>query len=168
MNPSVSPLAQLLELNADLLLNCLAGLSEPQAVARPLPGGNSIAFVVAHVIDARHFMARLLGRAMENPLQPTLGGVKTIEEVVALPTIGELTAMWTAVAGHVSVCLDAATEEALTRPSGQRFPTGDATTLGALAFLVQHESYHIGQIALLRKGLGHPAMSYERRRPTTR
>jgi membrane associated rhomboid family serine protease len=34
--------------------------------------------------------------------------------------------------------------------------------LGGLFFLVQHESYHIGQMAILRKGLGYNAMSYER------
>jgi uncharacterized damage-inducible protein DinB len=29
-----------------------------------------------------------------------------------------------------------------------------------LAFLVQHESYHIGQMALIRKYIGYPAMKY--------
>jgi uncharacterized damage-inducible protein DinB len=32
--------------------------------------------------------------------------------------------------------------------------------LGALTFLVQHDSYHIGQLALLRKHAGLPAMRY--------
>jgi uncharacterized damage-inducible protein DinB len=34
--------------------------------------------------------------------------------------------------------------------------------LGLIAFLVQHDSYHLGQIAFLRKQLGKPAMSYAR------
>jgi hypothetical protein len=37
---------------------------------------------------------------------------------------------------------------------------GDRTLLGALAFLAQHESYHVGQLALLRKYAGLPAMRY--------
>jgi uncharacterized damage-inducible protein DinB len=28
--------------------------------------------------------------------------------------------------------------------------------------VVQHESYHLGQVALLRRLCGHPAMSYRR------
>jgi uncharacterized damage-inducible protein DinB len=32
--------------------------------------------------------------------------------------------------------------------------------LGLVAFLVQHDSYHLGQVAFLRRQLGHPAMSY--------
>ena len=34
------------------------------------------------------------------------------------------------------------------------------TTLGMLTFLVQHDSYHIGQLSLLRKYAGMPAMQY--------
>lgn len=86
--------------------------------------------------------------------------------MTSLPSVGELSAMWTAVADHVSRCLEATPAEVLARPSGHTFPTGETTILGALAFLVQHESYHLGQIALLRKGRGYPAMSYERR-PTS-
>jgi hypothetical protein len=41
-----------------------------------------------------------------------------------------------------------------------RFPIGDATVLGLIAFMVQHDSYHIGQLALLRKHYGLPAMRY--------
>jgi uncharacterized damage-inducible protein DinB len=33
-----------------------------------------------------------------------------------------------------------------------------------IAFLVQHDSYHLGQIAFLRRQLGKPPMSYARRR----
>jgi uncharacterized damage-inducible protein DinB len=42
----------------------------------------------------------------------------------------------------------------------QALPGADGTVLGALAFLAQHESYHVGQVALLRRQLGLPAMSY--------
>jgi hypothetical protein len=41
-----------------------------------------------------------------------------------------------------------------------RFPGVDRTRLGALTFLTQHDSYHIGQLALLRKHAGLAAMSY--------
>jgi uncharacterized damage-inducible protein DinB len=29
-----------------------------------------------------------------------------------------------------------------------------------VAFLIQHESYHVGQMALIRKHYGYPAMKY--------
>ena len=34
--------------------------------------------------------------------------------------------------------------------------------LALIAFLMQHDSYHIGQVAFLRRQLGKPAMVYTR------
>jgi len=44
--------------------------------------------------------------------------------------------------------------------SEQQLPTDDRTLLGAISFLLHHESYHIGQMGLLRRLLGYPSMSY--------
>lgn len=42
-------------------------------------------------------------------------------------------------------------------------PLAGPTLLGTIAFLMQHESYHVGQMGLLRKQLGRPATTYARR-----
>jgi len=60
MNPAVAPLAAMLDLNTDLLLNCLDGLSEAEAQHRLQGGGNSLAFLIAHLTDTRHFLATRL------------------------------------------------------------------------------------------------------------
>ena len=39
-------------------------------------------------------------------------------------------------------------------------PVDDKSNMGLLIFMMQHESYHIGQLAILRKQAGLPAMSY--------
>ena len=57
MEPQVAPLHALLELNTDLLLNCLDGLSDEEARRRLEGGGNSVAFLAAHLTDTRHFLA---------------------------------------------------------------------------------------------------------------
>ena len=54
------------------------------------------------------------------------------------------------------------TAEELRRPKVHRFPLEDTTELGLIAFLTQHDSYHIGQLAFLRRQLGKPAMVYTR------
>jgi len=48
----------------------------------------------------------------------------------------------------------------LDAPFGRALPIEDGSTLGAIAFMLQHESYHIGQLSLLRRLLGLEAMSY--------
>jgi hypothetical protein len=42
-------------------------------------------------------------------------------------------------------------------------PLAGPTLLGMIAFLMQHESYHVGQLRLPHTQLGHPAMTYARR-----
>jgi uncharacterized damage-inducible protein DinB len=43
-----------------------------------------------------------------------------------------------------------------------RFPVPDASQLGMITLLVQHDAYHLGQLAFLRRQLGHPATAYTR------
>lgn len=160
MERTLAPVAEIFRLNTDLLLNCIADVSEAHAAERVLPGTNSIAFVAAHVVDARYFLAGLLGRAIPNPLARTLGHVTRIEEVDRLPGLAELRESWVSVSKHVEHGLATVSVGSLERPSPQKFPVQDASVLGGLAFLAQHESYHVGQISFIRKGLGYPAMVY--------
>ncbi|MBA3894225.1 MAG: DUF664 domain-containing protein [Gemmatimonadales bacterium] len=48
MNPAVAPLAAILDLNTDLLLNCLDGVSEEEARHRLAGQGNSLVSLIAH------------------------------------------------------------------------------------------------------------------------
>lgn len=43
--------------------------------------------------------------------------------------------------------------------------TGGNTVEDVLAFGIMHESYHIGQMSIIRKALGYPAMQLARRNP---
>ncbi|MBA3894224.1 MAG: hypothetical protein H0X69_11105 [Gemmatimonadales bacterium] len=69
------------------------------------------------------------------------------------------------VAGHrlsSPAVLPSLTSEERNEPNAHRFPMGDSTRLGLIAFLTQHESYHVGQAAFLRRQIGKPAMGYTR------
>lgn len=158
--PDMTAVCEIFALNTRLLLNCLDGVSDADANRRVLPGTNSMAFVTAHVVDARHVALTLLDRPMPNPLAGTLGKVARIEDVEEMPALASLRASWLAVSAALERCLEGATAESLRKVSPQPFPVGDPSLLGGLAFLAQHEAYHVGQLALMRKGLGYPAMLY--------
>ena len=72
MEPQVAPLAALYDLNTDLLLNCLDGLSDAEAQRRLEAGGNSITFLAGHLTDTRHFLVARLGHTLANPLAETV------------------------------------------------------------------------------------------------
>ena len=160
MDPRVVPLAEIYRLNTRLFHNCLIDVTEQQAGVRPTAATNSIAFIAAHVADTRFAIAGWLGAPLANPLADALGDARTIDDVRALPTLLEIRAAWDRASETIAARLTAMTATELDGPSPERFPAGGPTLLGALAFLAQHDSYHVGQLALLRKHAGLPAMRY--------
>lgn len=160
MDPRVQPLAAILRLNTRLLLNCLEGLSDEMARVRHASGVNSATFIAAHVTDSRHFLLRMLGGALENPLSRFLDKAKTIDEITEWPPLDAVRTAWRDVSSALDAQLGSATADELSASVDAGFPGVDRTRLGALTFLVQHDSYHVGQLALLRKPAGLPAMSY--------
>lgn len=160
MDPRVEPLVAILRLNTRLLLNCLDGLTDETARLRHAHGVNSTTFIAAHVTDSRFFMLRTLGGALQNPLSAFLDKAKSIDEITDWPSLDIVRAAWKDVSFAVDTRLDTATADELSTAVDARFPGVERTRLGALTFLVQHDSYHLGQLALLRKPAGLPAMSY--------
>jgi len=162
MESQVAPLAAILDLNTDLLLNAMEGLGEPEARLRLPGGGNSISFLAAHLTDTRHFLAARIGHSLANPLTRYLGEARGIEDIATWPALPELRNAWCAVSAHLASALAGLSAAEIARPLSHRFPIADGTLVGMLAFLAQHDSYHVGQVAFLRRQLGKPAMSYRR------
>jgi len=159
MHPAVAPLAKVLRLNTELLLNCLDGLDDATATRRLTSSTNSIAFLLAHVTDTRHYIASLIGAPTDNPLG-FLANARSLDDIAELPPISSLVEAWERISAHLAVEIERLDTPRLLATVTERFPGGDGSLLGALAFLVQHDTYHIGQLGLLRRQLGLPAMSY--------
>ena len=160
MDPRVQPLAAILRLNTRLFLNCLDGLSDETARVRHASGVNSATFIAAHVTDSRFFILKTLGGTLENPLSASLDKAKSIDDITDWPALDTIRGAWTEVSSAIDGQLVASTPDDLSTAVDARFPGVERTRLGALTFLVQHDSYHLGQLALLRKPAGLPAMSY--------
>ena len=163
MEPQVQPLAALYNLNTDLLLNCLDGLADAEAQRRLEAGGNSITFLAEHLTDTRHYLVTKLGQPLPNPVARYLADVRSIEEITEWPTLDEVRSAWLAVSDHLQAVLAGLSAASLAEPNVHRFPLEDTSRLGLVAFLAQHDSYHLGQIAFIRRQLGKPPMSYARR-----
>lgn len=161
MIPSVLPLARLAEVNDRLFVNALDGVTDDRARERPTDQTNSIAFVAVHIVDARYFLTKMLGSDLTNPFGDLLKDVASIDQFVDPPPMADVKRAWMAVTPGLAVRLDQLTEEEARADVPRAFPIPDKSLLGATAFLMQHESYHIGQLAYLRKYWGLPAMTYD-------
>jgi uncharacterized damage-inducible protein DinB len=159
MDPRIAALADILRLNTKLFRNCLDGLTDERANRRPSATVNSAAFVAVHVTDARFMILRAVGASRPSPF-PSLAAVRGIEEVSGLPPLAEVQAAWTEASRALRDRLESISAAELDAPAPAGLPGPAQSVLGILTFLVQHDSYHIGQLALLRKHAGLPAMSY--------
>lgn len=147
-------------LHTRLYLNCLDGMDDSTARWRAEGRTNSALFVAAHLVDSRAWTARLLGLEIPEPFGGALRYGTSLDDLAELPDLEEVVDEWTAVSALLEGRLAALTPEELAAPATQRFPVGDASVGGALAFLLHHEAYHIGQLSLLRRAVGLPAMAY--------
>lgn len=160
MIEALAPLADLVGLNTRLFRNALGDLSEDDGLVRPNERTNHVAFIAGHLVETRGWMARYVGLAESPAFGGTLEHATTLEQVLTMPSLKEIRVAWDGVSDRLTCRLEALSAADLAAPSSQRFPGVAATVLGGIGFLVQHESYHVGQLAYLRKYLGRPAMSY--------
>ncbi len=161
MDPRIVPLAEMLRLNTRLFHNCLADLVDDQARERPSEVTNSAAFLAAHLVDSRYFTLSLLGVKQSSPLKGAKDGFNDISQVTSWPSLAEIKAAWTAVSKVLDQQLKALKPAELDAPLDPGFPVDNKTVLGIVTFMVQHDSYHLGQLALVRKFSGLPAMAYD-------
>ena len=148
-----------LELNTRLFRNCLSDVSEEVAARVVAKGTNSMIFIAVHLFDARIFMAQIAGTVLSHPY-PEVAAAQRVQDIPAYPSLGDLIVQWNHVSTALAGCLELLSDAQLQAPSSRRFPVKDKSLLGALSFLIQHESYHVGQLSLLRRINGLSAMRY--------
>lgn len=152
------PLDEICRLNTGLLRNALVGVDDASARRKLHPDINPVAFLVIHLLDARFAMARMIGAPAENPHQAAWDAAPSFDALPGVPPLAELLALWHGVSTALAERWPRITAADLAIPAPHPFPVADPSRLGGLAFLLQHESYHLGQLGLLRRMLGLPAM----------
>ena len=134
----------------------LEGISDEEALLHPTPGGNSANWVLGHVVATRSGLLKNLGE------QPLLDD-ETREQYRRgsdgnVPNPLPLAKLFDAFDRSQSLLvskLKSIPEAKLAEKSPFSSPAGpDASLAEALAAMVFHESYHSGQLGLLRRVCG--------------
>ena len=159
MDPRLESIRQIIHLNTWLLHNCLDGVDDALANRRLTADTNSLAFLAAHLTDSRYFICKRAGREFPHPLGNALEKGKTLDELGPLPPLAAIVTAWDTVSDELRALLESLDAAALAQPA-YKFPGSDGTFFGMLSFLTQHDSYHVGQMSILRRQLGLPAMKY--------
>ena len=133
-----------------------AGLAHADALLQPPFRGNCMNWVVGHVLENRNLILQKLGQA---PILSEAQGKRygygsepvcaDGEDILSLETMLELLSQ---TQGAVEDALAAITPETLAQDNASFLGT---TSLGQfLFFLYDHETYHVGQLELLRQLAG--------------
>ena len=146
MLPQIKPLEQIIRLNVSLFKNCLAGVTDDIACKRPNDRTNNIAFIALHVVNAWYHIARCLSLDIHDPFEEQYKHVASVDQCATFPPVAEMITAWENVSSILSARCELVSEEELVVPSKIKLSGCDQTVLDELTFLVQHESYHIGQL----------------------
>jgi uncharacterized damage-inducible protein DinB len=132
----------------------LAGLSAQQAAEHSVPGVHSIWEEVLHMTAwTNEVRRRLGGESAGTPIEgdwPAVGHVSEMEWRAALDALD---------AAHARLLEAVRTlpphrwSEPVAQPPGDT-PSGNISVTGLIVGLAQHDAYHTGQVALLRKAAG--------------
>lgn len=165
---SISIVAKQFALQTRLLNNVLEDIEEAQGNTRLSNQVNHLRWIAGHLANTRFNAAPMLGLQQSYPYKHLFTdaslpppSTKPIDETTSYPALKETLGYWNSFSGpFVNAVANIADEQAMHElPFGT--PIGDKTLLGYFGFLTSHESYHIGQMSIIRKYLGLSAMSYK-------
>lgn len=141
--------AYTLKVNAD-------GITHDESLQAPAGGGNCFNWVAGHVVSARNTILKLLGHEpvwSTERAEPYRRGSEPLATADALP-LEDIFADCGAAQKTIVAALEALGDDALAAPSPAPVFSDDETLGASLAGLVFHESYHMGQLGLLRRMAG--------------
>ncbi len=156
------------DLHDVLFNNVIADISDEESnrcVADPM---NNVKWLAGHMLWAQHNLANIGGARLDLPWRDHFhtkqGG--SAEDLNApeseLPALQQIKDKWNEFAPAIRTGLENLPEEALNTVIEKRHPIQpfDNTLGGLWAFINHHQAYTIGQIGILRRGLGKEAMKY--------
>ena len=143
--------------NDSFLLNSVKDLAPEEWVKRPGEICNHVAWIVGHVIWARTaVLGRLGGEKWAAPWLGLFARGAKLDDGAAYPSSDTLIDAWKEVGGVLNQALENASEDLLgcaVTPPGP--PSADGKISGQVRFLAWHETYHVGQVSIVRSLLGH-------------
>ena len=157
MNPRVEFLYKQLKLHNSLFANVLKDADDISKVRSG--DSNHAAWLAGHLVSARYFIANLIGLEDKEPHADLFGNGKAIDESLAYPSLSESLTQFREISEKLAEAFPNVSDEQLSAEAPFNTPMGN--TIGDfVAFLVEHEAYHIGQIGLIRRINKLDAMSY--------
>jgi uncharacterized damage-inducible protein DinB len=153
-----APIAMMFRVNQGLVARALDSLTDDELWRRPTDNNNPMLWIAGHVVQTRAALLKLLGEPFDTGWGDLFARGVALQDRARYPSRGDIDSVMRDVTARLHTKLAALDDEQLASPAtGPVFPNAQ-TVADQIAFLALHESYHVGQLAYVRKALGYPAL----------
>jgi len=155
---SIKPVAFILANNDSLADRSFIGVKPEDLWKRPTPQNNSLLWIYAHMAAVRARMLNVLGDDYDPGLGDAFGRGAQVRDADTYPSREKIIEASREVNARLFAKLATVAEAELSREAKGPRPPSVQTVGKQLAFFAMHDSYHVGQLAYVRKALGLPGV----------
>ena len=164
---AIELIARQFTMNTRWFKNVLDGINDQESLTRINGYVNHLRWIAGHLTTSRYRnMMRIGLPAEEFPYldvymqSGSAPAYRPVDESISYPRLPDLLHYWDIYSTSLSDAILLIPDEKLNSELPFTTPIGGKTVLESLGFVVGHEAYHIGQMSLIRKSLGHSSMVY--------
>ena len=157
-HPAVKPVAFILAQNDALADRAFAGIKPEDLWKRPTESNNAMLWIFGHMAAVRARMLNALGDDFDPGLGEAFGRGAQLQDAAAYPTREKISEASREVNARLFAKLAAMSDAELSRDARGAMPPSVKTVGDQIAFFALHDSYHVGQLAYVRKALGLPGV----------
>jgi len=147
-------------------LSVLEGIDDKDGNKTISESANSLEWLAGHLITGRYRHLTRLGvqvdpyKYLDKFINQTLPPPNAIafSKSIQYPTLTESRAQWKEYSQLLMDRLNTLDDQFLKSTIPFTLPTGGNTIEDSLVFVVMHETYHIGQMSIIRRAIGYPGM----------
>ncbi|MEM9378326.1 MAG: DinB family protein [Planctomycetota bacterium] len=157
MASALERVAKRFDFNGKLLQVAIEGFPDDAWSYTPDGGGNTAHWILGHLVIARRGALRMSGvDVAPEPWEEAFARDAKPEGTEGFPPITDLAAAFHAAGSALADHIASMDDETASAPAPRSFPDGSDTIGGVLDFMQFHETYHLGQIGLIRRANGLP------------
>ena len=155
---ATAPVAMIFSFNEYFVPQALENLTQEELWRAPTSHNNSILWVAGHIAQTRATVVQLLGGRFETGWGNLFDRGAKVGDAKEYPSGSEIARIMREVSSELRSALANLKDERLAGPASLSIP-GIKTFGDELAFFALHDSYHVGQLAYIRKSLGYPGFA---------
>jgi uncharacterized protein YndB with AHSA1/START domain/uncharacterized damage-inducible protein DinB len=154
-HPAVAPLALIFSVNDGLAARSFAGLTDAELWRQPTDRSNPMLWIFGHIVNTRAAMLKMFGESFDTGWGDLFDRGAVLHDAARYPTRETIQGVAREVNTRLYAKLAALTDGELASPATRSPVPAVKTATDLIAFLVMHDTYHVGQLAYVRKAIGH-------------